>query len=62
MDEPQQTAELVEYAYEITAARNIRMNAPAGQHDDCVIALALAAWGIRPSAAVEPMVIIPGSR
>jgi hypothetical protein len=62
MDEPQQTAELVEFAYEITPSRNIRMNAPAGQHDDCVIALALAAWGIRPSAAVEPMVIIPGSR
>jgi hypothetical protein len=26
------------------------MNAPSGQHDDCVIALALAAWEIRPGA------------
>ncbi len=47
LDVPQQTAELQAYAYEITASRSIRMNAPAGQHDDCVIALALAAWDLR---------------
>jgi hypothetical protein len=47
MDIPIQTAELMAYAYEVTAARNIRMNAPSGKHDDCVIALALAAWGMR---------------
>jgi hypothetical protein len=62
MDIPIQTAELMAYAYEVTAARNIRMNAPSGKHDDCVIALALAAWGMRPSAPVAPMVILPGSR
>lgn len=64
MDLPEQTAELLAYQYELTAARNVRMGAPEGMHDDCVIALALAAWGsgtgadgpvgqvsVRPSAA-----------
>jgi len=45
MDVPEQENELATYAYELTAARNVRMNAPEGMHDDCVIALALAAWG-----------------
>lgn len=36
--------ELMSYQYEITRAGNMRYNAPSGQHDDCVIALALAAW------------------
>lgn len=44
MDIPTQTAELQAYQYEITPSRNIRMNAPAGMHDDCVISLALACW------------------
>lgn len=44
MDLPAQTTELLAYQYELTAARNVRMNAPAGMHDDCVIALALAHW------------------
>jgi hypothetical protein len=30
------------------------MNAPSGMHDDTVIALALAAWGIsKPAKAIE---------
>ena len=37
--------ELRNYEYEITA-RNISYNAPSGQHDDCVIALALANHGL----------------
>jgi hypothetical protein len=45
MDIPQQEAELSAFAYELTPARNIKMGAPEGMHDDCVIALALAAWG-----------------
>lgn len=45
MDIDEQTQELMSYQYEITASRNIRMNAPDGCHDDCVISLALAAWG-----------------
>jgi hypothetical protein len=46
MDLPVQTAELLSYQYELTPSRNIRMNAPEGQNDDCVIALALACWGL----------------
>jgi phage FluMu gp28-like protein len=45
MDVPEQEAELAAYAYELTPSRNVRMGAPEGMHDDCVIALALAAWG-----------------
>ena len=45
MDIPTQTAELMAYQYEVTPSRNIRMNAPQGMHDDCVIGLALAMWG-----------------
>jgi hypothetical protein len=44
MDLPAQTAELLAYRYELTPARNVKMSAPAGMHDDCVIALALANW------------------
>lgn len=45
MDIQEQTAELQAYQYELTPSRNVRMNAPAGMHDDTVIALALAFWG-----------------
>ena len=45
MDIPTQTHELLAYEYELTTGGNVRMNAPAGQHDDCVISLALANWG-----------------
>lgn len=46
MDLPVQTTELQAYQYEVTPGRNTRMNAPAGMHDDTVIALALACWGL----------------
>jgi hypothetical protein len=46
MDIPDQTNELLAYQYELTPSRNVRMNAPAGMHDDTVIALALAYWGV----------------
>lgn len=36
--------ELLAYEYERTPAGVLRMNAPEGQHDDCVIAFALACW------------------
>lgn len=47
MDVPAQTNELLAYQYELTPSRNVRMNAPEGMHDDTVIALALAFWGLR---------------
>lgn len=43
LDVPEQTTELMAYEYQMTPSRNVRMNAPAGMHDDCVIALALSA-------------------
>ncbi len=45
MNIPEQENELIAYAYELTPSRNVRMGAPEGMHDDCVIGLALAAWG-----------------
>jgi hypothetical protein len=52
MDESVQTAELQAYQYELTPSRNVRMNAPAGMHDDTVIALGLANWNV-PSGIVR---------
>jgi hypothetical protein len=46
MDIAPQTSELLAYQYELSRGRNAKMNAPSGMHDDCVIALALAAWGL----------------
>ena len=39
--------ELQIYRRELTKAGNIRYGAPDGEHDDMVIALALANWGVR---------------
>lgn len=46
MDIPQQTNELLAFEYEMTPGRLVKMGAPLGMHDDCVIGLALAYWGI----------------
>lgn len=37
--------ELRNYEYKITDTGVVRYSAPSGQHDDCVVALALANWG-----------------
>lgn len=47
------TNELESYEYEKTPAGVIRMNAPQGMHDDCVIAFALACWGIGHGGSVR---------
>jgi hypothetical protein len=47
MDIPEQTSELLAFEYEILPSRKVRMQAPEGMHDDCVIALALSAWGLK---------------
>lgn len=46
MNIPVQTNELLAYQYDVTKNGTVRTNAPAGMHDDCVISLALAFWGI----------------
>ena len=38
--------ELEGFTYEILPSGNIRYEASKGKHDDCVVSLALAAWGI----------------
>lgn len=45
---PDLIRELEAFRYEKTASGNIRYNAPDGQHDDCVIALALAVFDLPP--------------
>lgn len=39
--------ELEEFSYELSSNSNVIYGAPEGKHDDCVISLALAVWGIR---------------
>jgi hypothetical protein len=56
LDVPAQTAELQAFQYELTPSRNVRMNAPEGMHDDCVISLALAHWGAALPVAGQPAV------
>jgi hypothetical protein len=40
-------SELENFTYKITPSSHIQYNAPEGLHDDCVIALALAAWQLK---------------
>lgn len=47
LDNPIQTAELSAYEYELTGSGAFRYNAPSGQHDDIVIADALAVFGLK---------------
>jgi hypothetical protein len=56
MDVEEQTNELLAYQYELTASRNVRMNAPSGLFDDCVIALALANWNLNAGPAASETV------
>jgi terminase large subunit-like protein len=42
---PEGIDELEAFEYSVTDQGNVRTSAPSGIHDDCVIALALAAWG-----------------
>jgi hypothetical protein len=45
---PELIDELEGFEYSVTDAGNVRTGAPSGSHDDCVVALALAAWCMRP--------------
>jgi len=38
--------ELETFGYEYTPSKKIKYSAPQGMHDDCVISLALAVWGL----------------
>ena len=41
------TAEMKRYEYENGPTGQVSYSAPAGYHDDCVMALALAVWGVK---------------
>ncbi|MBN1443721.1 MAG: terminase family protein [Planctomycetes bacterium] len=49
--------ELESFEFSVTDAGNVKTGAPSGVHDDCVVALGLAAWQVRPSRPV-PMVYV----
>lgn len=61
LDDPIQKAELKAYAYELTKGGRLRTNAPAGLHDDTVIAVALATFRepVRPQTRVVAKISNP---
>jgi len=50
---PEGIDELESFEYSIAENGSVRTSAPSGTHDDCVIALALAAWHLRPRPNVS---------
>lgn len=44
---PEGIEELESFEFSVTDAGNVRTSAPSGMHDDCVMALGLAAWQVR---------------
>jgi len=48
-DDPVLLAEVDAFEYEMLPSGVVRYNAPQGYHDDCVIGLALANWGVQNS-------------
>ncbi len=46
---PEGIDEVEAFEFAVTDSGNVRTSAPPGMHDDCVMALALAAWQRRPS-------------
>ena len=54
------TNEMKRYEYVISATGNVSYNAPAGCHDDCVIALALANHGRWQSGSAGAMLPVAG--
>jgi len=53
---PELTDELESFQYSVTDSGNVRSGAPSGVHDDIVIAVALAAWALKPRQKVRRLV------
>jgi len=49
---PELIEELRIFEYKTLPSGKLKMEAPYGYHDDCVIALALASWGLRQSSSL----------
>jgi len=58
---PEGIDELEAFEFSVTDNGTVRTGAPYGVHDDCVMALALAAWTIRPSRPRPSIVFLEGS-
>jgi len=56
---PEGIDELEAFEYSVTDSGNVRTGAPYGCHDDCVMALALAAWHLRPRRKLVPLMYNP---
>ncbi|MHC4341249.1 MAG: phage terminase large subunit family protein [Planctomycetota bacterium] len=55
---PEGIEELEAFEYTVADAGDMRTGAPRGWHDDCVIALALAAWEVRPHRQDRPLIYV----
>jgi len=58
---PELIEELEAFEFSVTEAGNVRTGSPSGMHDDCVIALALAAWDARNQVVGMQMARAPAS-
>ena len=56
---PEGIDELESFEYSITDNGSVRTGAPSGTHDDCVIALSLAAWHLRPRPNLSDGIGVP---
>ena len=56
---PEGIDELEAFEYSVTDSGNVRTGSPYGCHDDCVMALALAAWHLKPRRKLVPLMYNP---
>jgi len=56
---PEGIDELEAFEYSVTDSGNVRTGSPYGCHDDCVMALALAAWHLKPRRKLRPLLYNP---
>jgi hypothetical protein len=59
---PELVEELEAFEFSVTEAGNVRTGSPSGMHDDCVVALALAAWDSRLLVSEVQIARGPGSQ
>ena len=55
---PEGIDELEAFQYSVSDAGNVKTGSPFGYHDDCVVALALAAWPFRPKPQYHTVELI----
>jgi hypothetical protein len=57
---PEGIDELEAFEFSVSDAGNVKSGAPSGMHDDCVMALALAAWGSRKPVGGGRITVVRG--